>query len=335
MKLSKEKFDLIKTFDDDYSNLIISMYNYLTANVRIEHPEKVISGYEKIKKDMDEIILVYDAKWSEDVKIGGFFNISPKYALDELSDKIKNTPKLSLAINVEEFDNFPIWNTFMRHNCSNILEQLEAKQIEDITPMCIEETLKKYKISEVSYTKTLEQNFLVERMKKLYEIYPGFNLYYVGNNLSNEQSFCINEFDKFLYALRLGEDDRYSYIYDEVCKLIDEMVLKYNFCNFKDNLCLSQRHKNLFTNNYPPSKTDGCCYKVFHKCGYNNKDGTCKVKCISCKLFICPYIGKFGIGMYAYEFLLLNAFLTKRQRRETVYSFYKPKETILKRIKNG
>ena len=109
------------------------------------------------------------------------------------------------------------------------------------------------------------------------------------------------------------------------------MFSKYNFCNFKNSMCVSQRHKNIF-NRYPKPKTDGCCFKVIRKCAHNNKDGTCQVKCLSCKLYTCPYLSKRNIGLNTSEFILLRAFFNNKQKKNVIYNFYKSKEEIMKKL---
>ena len=173
---------------------------------------------------------------------------------------------------------------------------------------------------------------IINEFMKIKDFKSG-DIVYVCGNLTNENIFFINEFEKFLKALEQSSN-RNKYIYDTVCNDLENNFLKFNFCNFKNNKCLSQRHKNVFLNNYPYTNTDGCCFKIIRKCQHNNKDGTCKVKCISCKLFICPYLSKRGIGYYASELLLLRAFYTPKQRGIYVNSFYESEDKILSKLKN-
>ena len=56
------------------------------------------------------------------------------------------------------------------------------------------------------------------------------------------------------------------------------------------------------------------------------------MECMACRLFSCPYLSKMGITYYANEFVLLKAFLSKKQRKHFVFDFYKPKDYVLKRV---
>ena len=113
---------------------------------------------------------------------------------------------------------------------------------------------------------------------------------------------------------------------------MDEMFSIFGFCNFKENKCVAQRHKTFF-NRYPVPETDGCCFKVVRKCEHNNKDGTCKVKCLPCKLFTCPYLGKLDVGIRASELILMRSFFNNKQKRISIHKFYNSKEFLLKKIK--
>ncbi len=62
------------------------------------------------------------------------------------------------------------------------------------------------------------------------------------------------------------------------------------------------------------------------------KNGECNVECMACRLFSCPYLSKRGITYYASEFVLLKAFLTKKQRKHLVFDFYTTKSNVLKKV---
>ena len=150
--------------------------------------------------------------------------------------------------------------------------------------------------------------------------------------IDNGKKYLINELSKIVYGLKLN-DNLYEYVYDTVCKDIDNMFSIYRFCDFRNDKCLSQRHKSLFTNNYPVPDKDGCCFNVYRKCEYLKEHGGCEVRCLACKLYTCPYITKLGVGLYTSEILLMKAFFNNNQRRDSVFEFFQPEEKVLKKIK--
>lgn len=240
-----------------------------------------------------------------------------------------------IIIDVDNISFSPIWNTKMRIHINNVLKRVDNADLKDLSAkelhkilLCGKELVKKEKNAE----KEQYLDDIINEFMKIKDFKSG-DIVYVCGNLTNENIFFINEFEKFLKALEQSSN-RNKYIYDTVCNDLENNFLKFNFCNFKNNKCLSQRHKNVVLNDYPYTNTDGCCFKIIRKCQHNNKDGTCKVKCISCKLFICPYLSKRGIGYYASELLLLRAFYTPKQRGIYVNSFYESEDKILSKLKN-
>lgn len=240
-----------------------------------------------------------------------------------------------IIIDVDNISFSPIWNTKMRIHINNVLKRVDNANLKDLSAkelhkilLCGKELVKKEKKAE----KEQDLDDIINEFMKIKDFKSG-DIVYVCGNLTNENIFFINEFEKFLKALEQSSN-RNKYIYDTVCNDLENNFLKFNFCNFKNNKCLSQRHKNVVLNNYPYTNTDGCCFKIIRKCQHNNKDGTCKVKCISCKLFICPYLSKRGIGYYASELLLLRAFYTPKQRGIYVNSFYESENKILSKLNN-
>lgn len=252
---------------------------------------------------------------------------------ERILDSTDSLPNEKIIIEVENIDFDIIWNTKMRMKITAILEKISAININELDNKTLHNILKNTVItkSEDKNDKIKIDELIIQLLNK--SNVTRENTYYICNNLSNKNIFFINQMEKVLKAMELG-DDKDEYIYDAVCEDLEKNFLKFNFCNFKNNRCVSQRHKNIVFNDYPTPKTDGCCFKVLKKCKYNNKDGTCKIKCISCELFICPYLSKMGIGYYASEILLIRTFYTPMQRRIYVNSFFKTKAHIISKIVN-
>ena len=113
-----------------------------------------------------------------------------------------------------------------------------------------------------------------------------------------------------------------------MCAYLNSDFIQNNYCDFENNKCIAQRHFNF----YPINRKNGCCFMEVRTCTHLNSNGTCKVECIACKLFACPYLSKKGIGYYANQFVLFKAFFTKEQRKHLVFDFYKPKAYVIGKI---
>lgn len=121
------------------------------------------------------------------------------------------------------------------------------------------------------------------------------------------------------------KEERYSYVYDEICKILDAKV-NTNYCEFKDNVCYRDRVKNTGHEN-------GCCECAGRgKCKFL-KDGVCTMKtCMACKLFTCSALREKGIHENVNNYLPLKVFFTSKQRDILAYSFWTPKEVVIKRL---
>lgn len=126
--------------------------------------------------------------------------------------------------------------------------------------------------------------------------------------------------------------ERYNYIYDELCKSLDNEFKEKNICDFKCNICKKSRYlkeNNIKRNSY----FNGCCYSYTEKknCKYFDK-GKCTTKCLGCKLFICDYLKKEGYSYKLKDIYLSRYFFNFRQRNYAEYKVKKSKEEILKGI---
>ncbi|MBR4351422.1 MAG: hypothetical protein IKP98_04305 [Bacilli bacterium] len=143
-------------------------------------------------------------------------------------------------------------------------------------------------------------------------------------------SFLDNKLNRELHIIEKGinikdKEKRYSYVYDEVCKILDEKV-DTNYCEFKNDTCYRDRLKN-------NGHKNGCC-----ECEGRGKckfliNGVCTMKsCMACKLFTCAALRKKGINEKATNYLPLKVFFTSKQRDILSYSYWTPKEVVIKRL---
>lgn len=299
---------VVNKIDNDDSRLLKAMYEYINQDFELSCPKKVVDSLETLKGDNSIVLDVdnidFDAIWNTEMRI----------KLDFIMDSILNCE-------VTKIDEKFLHKLLLTANDVKVL----IKRPEDRRDT--NKKIENIDNRKVDLDDLIKDFSNVGNLEKL-------EVFYKCNEVNNKNVFFINEFEKFLMVLK-NPKLKNKLVYDLVCEEISNNFLKFNFCDFRNNKCISQRHKNLFFNNYPVPGTDGCCFKSISKCKHNNKDGTCKVKCISCRLFICPYLRKRGVGYNASDFLLIRAFYNVKQRRTCVYSFFQDEENILKKIEKS
>ena len=111
--------------------------------------------------------------------------------------------------------------------------------------------------------------------------------------------------------------DMYNYIYDITCDYLDFQFASNNWCNFQNNICAAGRKM-------------GCCRKL--RLCKHLKNNSCSTRCISCKLFTCPYLWKQGVQLKLEDILLLNTFFSKRQKNVLTLSVFNTKEILMRRL---
>lgn len=146
-----------------------------------------------------------------------------------------------------------------------------------------------------------------------------------GDNEKNK------EIIKCIKAILINEKEkRIEYIYDQVCRDLDEEFEKNNYCDFKDDICKAKR-------NCKEKTTMECCHKFknrilmsggLQECPYLiNK--RCATQCITCKLFTCDAINvKFKLR----DIPLIQYFFNPIQKLIVKISFFTKKEKIIKKL---
>jgi len=123
------------------------------------------------------------------------------------------------------------------------------------------------------------------------------------------------------------KEERYNYIYDTVCKLLDDRIINENYCEFENDVCIRFRKEN-------PNHKNGCCeWAGRGKCKYL-VDSVCTMKtCMACKLFTCKFLYKEkGIRQRIDDYVLTKYFLNKNEKYILECSFWTPKEIVMKRL---
>lgn len=147
---------------------------------------------------------------------------------------------------------------------------------------------------------------------------------------------CYEEF--VLYSICLlnykTKKDRYNYLYDSICKYLDDRVVETNVCGFKDDKCIVKRNTNI---------KDGCCHhfnniycgllyeKKMHLCEHQiNK--RCQAQCISCKMYMCDTLRKKGYKFTPSNVILVKRYFNPIQKLIIMTTFYRTKEKIMKKL---
>ena len=123
------------------------------------------------------------------------------------------------------------------------------------------------------------------------------------------------------------KEKRYNYIYDTVCKILDDRIINENYCEFENDVCIRFKKEN-------PNHKNGCCeWKGRGKCKYLiNSECTMKT-CMACKLFTCPFLYKEkGIRQRINDYVLIKYFFNRNQKYILECSFWTPKEIVMKRL---
>ncbi len=180
-----------------------------------------------------------------------------------------------------------------------------------------------------NFEKTENEIDIVDFIKELSEKKSNKNFRFVAQTLDEESLFKEEQIKKAIEIINIeSEDKQYERIYDEVYSYLKKDFVSNSYCDFKNNKCVAQRHFRFFPANFK----NGCCFKQVKTCPHLQKDGSCNTQCMACRLFSCPYLSKRGIEYYANEFILFNAFLTKKQRKHLVFDFYMDKHKVLEGI---
>lgn len=129
---------------------------------------------------------------------------------------------------------------------------------------------------------------------------------------------------------------KYEYLYDEICNYLDEQFLKNNLCQFENDKCIYMKDTN---------KLMGCCHHFKNKkygIFYSNKlilcehfdlnKKQCSTKCVACKLLTCPHLKKQGITFTINNVYLIKYFFNIFQKLVLMTTFFTTKEKIIKKI---
>ena len=145
---------------------------------------------------------------------------------------------VKIFLNVDNISFIEIWNTNMRNKANAILDAISEVEIERLDKKTLHEIMMEKaneKNSKINDSDKIKLDDIIKEFLAMEQVRAN-DVLYVCDELSNDKIFFINEFEKFLKALDLG-DGRNKYIYDMVCEELENNFLKFNFlfnCWFDD-----------------------------------------------------------------------------------------------------
>lgn len=189
--------------------------------------------------------------------------------------------------------------------------------------------------------------FVIKNIKKLVEGCEKNNIK-LGNSknqiniialVEHNNSIYLNDLiDAFKVISMKTNKEKYGFIYDNVCKSLDNEFYCKNICDFKEDKCIASR------NGRSCHEKMGCCYsfeyaglfdfrivKNVKVCKYlQNKK--CSTSNISCKLFTCRYLKEKNVCFDSHKILLLECFFNKKQHEIIKSNFFRTREEILDKL---
>ncbi|HCC04207.1 MAG TPA: hypothetical protein DEP51_05055 [Clostridiales bacterium] len=197
------------------------------------------------------------------------------------------------------------------------------------------------KLFMIKFTNDLKYNIKVlKRLKKKSDRikycgieYNGYKLIGIVNNENEEIISCI----KAIFIE--NRDERYEYIYDTLCKQLDQLWNNENPCKFENNICISERS----TMKNP--RVNGCCYAFWyknlgsqivgvHQCEHLHPTSHCQNPNLTCKVFVCPYLRKHSsFKIELNKLILVKVFFNRYQKIVLRNNFFIEKNRFLEKLK--
>ncbi len=362
IKLSKDidkKIQFIKEIDDDACKYLCNIYErYYLCRDKYNTQEYLKYNKCMFQNDILEIIKYcknnnciifeitksYDKRYEDLVSLCQYESIPIVNINDEKNMNlynIKNKYKFDnifFDINISDINSWYNWNVVIENNLDNILVSFDKFNMEELKINTIEKVeICNSKSEKGKYEKNtggfnvIKVINVIKRLLKIVnkETYDIIANIYIANREVNR--YYVEELSEIINSLTYNNlTDKYSYIYDLLCKKLERDIVKYNYCIFNNNKCIAQRNGA----KWPKNEYDGCCFDVSSnkQCKYLNSKKSCDITCISCRLFTCRYLKDRGIDYDIRKNIFSKIFLNLLQTPEFVWDFYIPKEKILNRI---
>ena len=258
--------------------------------------------------------------------------------------------KAFIVFNLECIDFSKYYYTRIRNYFLNVINKflkLDENRLREDTEKICEDILldEKNFISEFESTKeTLKLKDIISAYAMLLKqniVLPNWDkndAFYIGDeNIDKDMKDAILiELSKLLCVCnKKNLEDKFSFIYDDMCsKMLDE-ALNLNYCDFINDRCVTAR----YTKGFPNSKVNGCCANTYmdkHKnCRYLKEDHSCSICSIACRTFTCVYLQKRGIDHTLWQYPIIDCTVKKLYRSSIIFEFFTPKEKMFKKLKKS
>lgn len=362
----EEKLKIIensKTENASYiSNMLLKTLKYLFNPIEVNTDNL----YKELPQTPENVegIIIFDTV-SEDDKIADYtvktiiignhktHIINEKIECINIKDyrnikkKIQNLNKIAIAFNLENIDFSKYYYNKMRSYFLHVLNKINEISIEELKKDT-ENICKKILLDETNFEskyvgvallgdpRTIPFKEIIKTYQKIiqnleYEI----KYFYISKNELNEmQKNMLNELENLIELInKKDRKEIVSNVYDIICERMLKEAHELNYCNFKDNKCITMR----YTDGFPNSKENGCCantYKDKRKnCRYLKEDYSCAICSISCRVFTCKYLQDRGIDHSLWQYSLIDCIFGKLKKQKIVFSFFTPKEEMMKKLK--
>ena len=163
---------------------------------------------------------------------------------------------------------------------------------------------------EIKINNVDDYNKFIKKIKR-YKV-----IFYKNKKFINSSNKIFKDIPFIIEALNIkNKKKRIDYVYDYCCKYIDEYCTNKNYCEFKNNKCLTQYNNNYF---------NGCC----RGCRYQSNNG-CTTSNITFKLFYCNKVKEKHKVVTKDDLKILNC-LPFRNRVIVSHDFFVSREEMLK-----
>ena len=190
------------------------------------------------------------------------------------------------------------------------------------------------------FTNDIKQNIkILKQLKKKHDRINYCGIEYNENKLVGIINNANEEIIDCIRAIFIKDrDNRYEFIYDTICKQLDQKWINENPCKFENNICIFERQSK-------KPRENGCCYafwyKYFgtqtygvHQCEHLHPTEHCKNPNLTCKLFVCPFLKKHSSFKIEVDKLaLIQVFFNRYQKIIIRNNFFIEKNKFLEKLK--
>ena len=220
---------------------------------------------------------------------------------------------------------------------------IELKEYKSLHYKIKEEIEKKMNINlfMINFTDDTTQNIkLIKKLKNNNDKIRYSGIEYNDNKLIGIVNNANQEIIDCIKAIFIdNKDKKYEFIYDTICKQLDQKWIEENPCKFENNICICERQ-------YKNPRENGCCYAFWyknlgsqitgiHQCEHLHPTEHCQSPNITCKMYVCPYLKKHSnFRIRLNELMLVEVFFNRYQKIIIKNNFFIKKDLLLKKIKN-